>query len=308
LEISVLIVDSDRSYLEDIKEYLDAQERFRTDIALPEDAVKMDIEGYDIIIAEDRIAREIGGGNIIPSFPEYGSGSGFGKYTGKKGLLKFIEERYYRINGIKGRPYLVCFFMIDNYEKGEACLRRIQREIEENNRRILVVNFSFSLKAISKSNISSSDLIFYLMSGIEEKEAFINNILKSEKNYLYLSSVNSLQEVLELEDERLESLISGVRDITRYEYIFLICEPGIRRCVYALGENADISVLMSGCNGLAREILKSGSANFRILPLNLRKNDDSGSEKDKRVYGSFAYQGNYSFLRRLDGIFGQTDK
>jgi hypothetical protein len=308
LEIKLMILDSDLSYLMDVKEYLDTLGRFKTDVATLESVTKRKYEEYDIVIANEKISQLVENGNVVAMFPEYSVGKGFGKYSGKKGLLRCIDENYYRINGEKGRPYLVNFFLSGSIDKGTECFLKIQKEIEEQNRRILVVNLSFTLKDIARSSISSSDLVFYLTSDIEEKMAFIKNVLKSEKNYLFLCSINSLREIFEIENGRSKDVISGIRGIDRYEYIFILSEPGVRKSMYAFADEADLNVFMlEKGDELICELMKDTQDDLRIMPFFL--NGVPGEkQKDKRVYEPFSYRGGNSFLRRLDSIFGQTDK
>jgi hypothetical protein len=309
LEIKLMILDSDLSYLTDIKEYLDALGRFKTDIATLDNAMKRNYKDYDIVIANEKVSSLIDNGNVVAMFPEYSVGKGFGKYSGKKGLIKCIDENYYRINGIKGKPYMISFFLSGSIVKGNVCFLKIQKEIEEQNRRVLVVNLSFSMKDIARSNISSSDLVFYMTSNIEEKESFISNVLKSEKNHLFLCSINSLREIFEIENGRLHEIIEGIKSIDRYEYIFILCEPGIRRSMYVFAGESDLNVFMTEKDdALINEILNDTQDDLRILPFFLGGNYPVSRQKDKRVYEPFAYHGNAGFLRRIDSIFGQTDK
>lgn len=304
MEIKLMILDNDLAYLLDVKEYLDSVGRFKTDVATLENISKRSYRDYDLVIANEKISSLIDNPNTISMFPEFSVGKGFAKFSGKQGLIECINENNYVINGIKGKPYIISFFVSGNTDKALGCFKKIQKEIEEQDRKILFINLSYSMKTISRSGISSSDLIFYLSSGIEEKEAFIKNILRSEKNYLYLDSVNSLQEIFEIEDEILHNIFLGIKEIGNFEYICVVIEPGLRKSIYTYGEHSDLNVLLVDKDiSIIEEIIRYSSEHSRILPILLGNTKTKAETKDKRLFEPFIFQSGNRFLRRIDGIF-----
>lgn len=308
MDIKILIADEDRMYLEDAKEHLDKTGRYLTDICPLEDIYSIDIEGYDIAILPAVFTESLPGDNIVPMYPEFHTGKGFAKYSGKDGLLACVEKNAQKIRKKEGSCYLVSFFMLHDISKGKQFIKRMLDEIKEHDRSVLIINFSYSLKDISKTPISSSDLMFYMTSAVEEKNEFIGGILKSDKNWLYLNGLNSMHEIFELEGERLTQVIEGIKEIRGYEYIFILAEPGIRQSLYRLGAKTDLNIFfMDNADSLTDEIIKGAPENYRILPAVYNLSKQVKAPDDKRCYSVFPCGSRNSIIRRLDGIFEQIE-
>lgn len=307
MDIKILIADEDHMYLEDVKAYLDKSGKYITDICPLDEIYSIDIKGYDLAILPSVFAESLSEDNIVPMYPEFYTGKGFAKYSGKEGLTACIEKNARKIRKKDGAPYLIAVFMLHDISKGRLFLKKTLDDIKEHDRSVLAINFSYSLRDIAKTPISSSDLMFYMTSEVEEKNEFIKGILKSDKSWLYLNGLNSMHEIFELEGERLTQVVEGIRDIRGYEYIFILMEPGIRQSIYSLGSMTDLNIFFTdGTDIMTEEIIKGAPENYRILPAVCQTQKQVREFDDKRCYSVFSWPGRNSMIRRLDGIFEQT--
>jgi len=107
MTINVMIIDDDKAYLADVREYLDSLERFKTDTALIEDVQGRSLTDYDVVIINAEYASLSNDQNMIPMYPEYSVGRGYAKYSGKKSLVDIIEKNFHKIFSEKDKPNII---------------------------------------------------------------------------------------------------------------------------------------------------------------------------------------------------------
>jgi hypothetical protein len=242
-------------------------------------------------------------------YPEYSVGRGYAKYSGKMALVDLIDKNFNRIFSVKDKPGIICFYIIGSIEKGRTYISRIKKEIEDNERKILLVDLSYSFHTGTAKTISSSDLVFYFTSETEEQESFLKNVLRAGKKSQYIEGFNSIREYIEFEESRLDEVMKGITGISGYEYIFIITEPGIRGSIYGYGKYSDLNVIIFEKDpSVISQILKIAPDDFKILPFSMSAAEKGKGFEDKRVYGSFSSRPNAHIIRRIDTIFGQNDK
>jgi hypothetical protein len=309
MELNVMIIDDDKAYLADVREYLDSLERFKVDTALFEDAEKKTLTDYDVVIINANHDSLSDDQRTVLMYPEYSVGRGYAKYSGKKALVDCIEKNFHKIFSVKDKPCIICINIIGSIEKGKMCISRIKKEIEDNERKIMLVDLSYSFHTGDPKNISSSDLMFYFTSETKEQESFLKNVLKAGKKSQYIEGFNSIREYIEFEESRLDEVMKGISGISGYEYIFIITEPGIRSSMYEYGKYSDLNVIIFEKDpSVISQILKIAPDDFKILPFSMSASEKEKGFDDKRVFGHFSRRPNPHFIRRVDTIFEQTDK
>jgi len=309
MTINVMIIDDDKAYLTDVREYLDSLERFKTDTALIEDVQGRSLTDYDVVIINAEYASLSNDQNMIPMYPEYSVGRGYAKYSGKKSLVDIIEKNFHKIFSEKDKPNIICFYIIGSIEKGRNCISRIRKEIEDDERKILLVDLSYSFHTGDTKSISSSDLVFYLTSEAEEQESFLKNVLRAGKKSQFIEGFNSIREYIDFEGSRLDMVMEGIGSISGYEYIFIMTEPGIRSSIYEYGKYSDLNVIIFEKDpSVITQILKTAPDDFRILPFSMSAADKEKGFEDKRIFSRFSNKIDPHIIRRIDNIFEQTGK